>query len=396
MPIISEKARLFIRGRRGQFRRMRRDLKDVRNIIWVHSASYGEFEEIRPVLEIVRRRCPGCCLLATFFSPSGYEHLKNDPLLDFAYYLPLDNPWNNARFFRIVNPKLCLISISDLWLGYLDGLRRRHVPTYLVSACYVPWMRWFKPWAEPFRRALRRCFSGILVRDEESRKLMEGIGVKNAVVTGDPRMDRVVEMSRMVWSDPIVDSWCKGRKVFVAGSTLEDEDLVVVTDLANSHPEDKFLIIPHEIGDENVRAIQKRLKVSSAVYKDFRVSDENANVLIVNTVGLLAKLYRYGFAAYVGSGFDCSPHSILEPASYGIPVSYGPLFGSYRHCQAMIDAGAGFSIKNSEELCRWYDILKSDRQFLEKAGNAARRYCEDGSGVAENIASIVTAEYIPD
>lgn len=391
MPILSEKARKFISGRIGQFRRMKSELEGVGNIIWVHSCSYGEFEEIRPVLEMIHRDYPDYKLLATFFSPSGYEHLKDDPVLDYAYYLPLDFFWNRIRFFNIVRPVKCLVSISDFWLGFLGGLRRRKIPTYLVSACFVPWMSWFKPKAFPYRAAFRNCFTEILVRDSNSRELMESIGVKHVTVTGDPRMDRVIALSQTEWRDETVDKWCGGKKVFVAGSTLQDEDSVVICDLANSHPDDKFLIIPHEIGKEDVEALKSRLKVSCAVYSEFKPGDENANVLIVNTIGMLAKLYRYGFAAYVGSGFDCSPHSILEPASYGMPVSYGPLFGSYCHCQAMIDAGAGFSIGNSEELAAWYDSLRNNPVKLKESGEAALRYCLDGSGAAGKIVARIMA-----
>lgn len=385
--MLSEKARKFINGRRGEFAAIRKALAGNGNpIVWVHCASYGEFEEVRPVIEELRKILPDRKIFLTFFSPSGYEHFCNDPLADYVFYLPIETPLNVKRFLDLVRPEKMVLSISDFWPGFLHGLRRRRIPAYLTSACFTPEMSYFKPKGFMYRDIFRRCFRKIIVRDEASLQLLEGIGVKNAMIVGDPRMDRVLEIAAEPWSDPIVDKWAAGRKVFVAGSTLMDEDEVVTCDLANSHPDDKFLIIPHEIGAREVGGICGRIKGKCAVYSSFREGDEDAQVLVVDKVGMLARLYRYGFAAYVGSGFDCSPHSITEPAAYGIPVSYGPKFGSYRHCQGLIDAGGGTSISNSEELCKWYDALKSDPVRLAAAGAASRNYCLEGSGVASEIA----------
>lgn len=394
--MLSEKARKFIQGRRGEFAAIRKALAGNTNpIVWVHCASYGEFEEVRPVIEEFRKIRPDRKIFLTFFSPSGYEHFKNDPIADYVFYLPIETPLNVKRFLDLVRPEKLILSISDFWPGFLHGLRRRGIPAYLTSACFTPGMSYFKPQGFMYRDLFRRCFRKIIVRDEASLALLEGIGADNAMIIGDPRMDRVLEIAAQEWSDPIVDRWSGSKnrpgdgeqRVFVAGSTLQDEDEVVVCDLANAHPEDKFLIIPHETGSEEVEGIRRRIKGRCAVYSSFGEGDEDAQVLVVDKVGMLAKLYRYGFAAYVGSGFDCSPHSIIEPAAYGIPVSYGPLFGSYRHCQGLIDAGGGTSISNSEELCKWYDSLTGDPERLRAAGAAARTYCLSGSGVAAKIAA---------
>lgn len=387
MAIISEKTKKFISGRCGQMKRIEAACRGVENIIWVHSASYGEFEEARPVISGLKRLTPGIKILATFFSPSGYEYLKDDPIADFVFYLPLDTPGNARRFLDAVRPVKVIISISDFWLCFLNELRRRSIPTYLISACFNAGQFYFKPFGFPYRNAFRNCFKKIVVRDEASLNLLKGIGADNGVVVGDPRMDRVVEIASEPWSDPVIDRWAKGAaRVFVAGSVLPDEDEVVISDLANSHPGDKFLIVPHEISDKEVESISEKIKGRCEVYSRLTEGYEDAQVLIINTVGMLAKVYRYGFAAYVGSGFDCSPHSIIEPAAYGIPVSYGPEFGSYCHCQGLIDAGGGCSIHNSAELAKWYDKLVADEALLAAVGEASRRYCATGSGVSEAIA----------
>lgn len=387
MAIISEKTRKFFSGRRGQMKRIEAACKGVENIVWVHSASFGEFEEARTVVSELKKLSPEIKILATFFSPSGYEYLKNDPIADFVFYLPFDTPCNARKFLDAVRPVKTIVSISDFWFCFLNELRRRSVPTYLISACFNEKQFYFKRLGFAYRNLFHNCFSKIVVRDEKSLNLLKGIGVDNAFIVGDPRMDRVVEIASTPWNDPVIDKWAKGaERVFVAGSVLPDEDEVVVSDLANSHPGDKFLIIPHEIGDKEVESIRKKINGSCEVYTRLTDGYEDAQVLIINTVGMLAKVYRYGFAAYVGSGFDCSPHSIIEPAVYGIPVSYGPKFGSYCHCQGLIDAGGGCSISSSAELSEWYDSLVADRAKLDAAGKASKNYCVTGSGVAEAIA----------
>ena len=390
MAIFSDKTRKFFKGRRGQMKRIESACRGVDGIVWVHSASYGEFEEVRPVIEELRKKSPGIKVLVTFFSPSGYEYLKDDPIADFVFYLPFDTPWNARRFLNAVRPVKVIVSISDFWLFFLHELRRRAVPAYLISACFNSGQFYFKPLGFMYRDVFRRCFTRIIVRDEASLNLLNDIGAGNAVIVGDPRMDRVVEIAAQEWNDPVIDRWAAGAaRVFVAGSVLPDEDEVVVTDLANSHPDDKFLIVPHEIGDREVESIVARLSGRCEVYSRLSDGYENAQVLIVNTVGMLARVYRYGFAAYVGSGFDCSPHSVIEPAAYGIPVAYGPKFGSYCHCRGLIDAGGGFSISNSEELAAWYDSLVADSARLASMGKAARDYCVAGSGVAEAVAGYI-------
>ncbi|MCQ2153422.1 MAG: 3-deoxy-D-manno-octulosonic acid transferase [Bacteroidales bacterium] len=384
-----EKINSFIKGRIGLLSRIEKSCAGQGNIIWVHSASYGEFEEISPVIELMKAERPEIRVLVTFFSPSGYDYHKNNPIADWVFFIPLDTIGNAKRFLNAVNPIKAIFSISDYWLNLLFELRRRRIETYLVSARFEKSMFYFKPAGFLYRKALRTCFTKILVRDAESLELLEKIGAVNASLMGDPRMDRVMRIAGQEWRDPTIDRWSGGAKVFVAGSVLPDEDEAVISDLANSHPEDKFLIVPHEIGDREVESIKNKIHGRCEVYTRLSDGYENAQVLIINTVGLLAKVYRYGFAAYVGSGFDCSPHSVIEPAAYGIPVSFGPKFGSYRHCQGLIDAGGGHSISDSAGLSEWYDGLKYDPGYLAEAGKAAREYCEKGSGVATSIAKTI-------
>ncbi len=380
------KTGLFIRGHIGLMRRIEKACKGVDSIIWVHSASYGEFEEVRPVVTAIRKAHPEYRILVTFFSPSGYEHLKTDEAADFVFYLPIATRRNAVRFLDAIRPVRVIISISDYWLPYLHELRKRHIRTYLTSARFEESMFYFKPLGRPYLDAFKTCFTKIIVRDVRSMEILEKYGVTHAVLSGDPRIDRVLALAATDWADDRIDRWIKDGKAFVGGSVLPDMDSTVMAALVNSHPEDRFLIIPHETNDGSIATLRRLINGRSVLYTD---DDIDANVMIVNTVGMLSKLYRYGFAAYVGAGFDGAPHSIVEPAAYGIPVAYGPQFGSHYHCQYMIDCGGGHSVKDAEELILWYDRLKSDSAFLEGSGKAARQYCIDRSGVADSIMRIV-------
>lgn len=387
---MKSKISQFIRGRIGQFERIEAACKDVDSIIWVHAASFGEFEEARPVIAAVKAKNPAYKFLVTFFSPSGYEHLKNDPIADFVFYLPLDTKRNASRFLDIVRPVKVIVSISDYWLNFLHALRDRGIPTYLISARFLPEMAYFKPIGRIYLDAFRTCFTKIIVNSESSLEVLENAGLENVALAGDPRMDRVNAIAAEHWSDPLVERWCGDRKVFVAGSTLPDEDDECVIAAANANPADKFLVIPHEQGKAELSHLMNSIKGRTVLYTNPGPDPESAQVLIVDKVGMLSRLYRYGFAAFVGSGFSGeSPHSIIEPAAYGIPVAFGPIFGTQMHCGKMIAAGAAVAVEGRSGFCEWYSRLKSDPLYLSSMGAAALSYCQKGGGVAETIAQMI-------
>lgn len=390
---MSSKLYKFIKGRIGQFKRIEVACSGVDNIVWVHASSYGEFEESRPVIEAIKKRRPEFKFLVTFFSPSGYEYLRNDAIADFVFYLPLDTKSNAKRFLDIVRPKIVIVSISDYWLNFLRELRTRHIPTYLISARFLPEMVYFKPIGKAYLDAFKTCFTKIIVNSESSLDVLRTAGVDNSVLAGDPRMDRVNAIAAQEWNDPVVDRWSGGRKVFVAGSTLPDEDDECIIAAANANLGDKFLVIPHEQGKAQLSHLLSSFKGGAVLYTEAGADVEKAQVLIVNTVGMLSKLYRYGFAALVGSGFSGeSPHSIIEAAAYGIPVSFGPLFGTQMHCKPMIEAGAAVAVQDRADFCRWYSRLKTDADYLLDMGKAAAKYCRKGETVADNIADIILAQ----
>lgn len=383
-----DKVKLFVNGHRKLMEKIEKACASHERIMWVHSASYGEFEEVKPIVKAILAKEPDTRVLVTFFSPSGYEYHKDDQLIDMAFYLPLATRRNAKRFLDIVRPCCVIVSISDYWPAYLFEARRRAIPCFLTSARFEAQMAYFKPQGFMYRRIFRDCFTRIFVRDRLSMDLLRGIGVEHVQLAGDPRMDRVLEISGQQWDDAVIAGWCNGSKVFVAGSTIPIGDDDLMLDLIRKHPGNRILIVPHEIDMDEIAKIRAGAACKSVLYSEASggASVDDCPLMIVDAVGMLSRLYRYGFAAYVGAGFDGGPHSLLEPASYGIPVCYGPEFGSYYHCQALIECGGGFSVRNSSEFCEWYDRLLSDESFLASAGKAARQYCLDGSGVAEKVA----------
>ena len=382
----SAKLRKFVDGRKGLLDRISEECRGCGNIVWFHAASYGEFEEARPVVERLRKADPDARILVTFFSPTGYEAFRNYPAADWVFYLPLDTRRNARRFMEAVRPSKLVISISDFWFNFIYEAFRKNVDVYVISAFFPERSFYFKWYGFPYRRMFRKCFRHIFVKDNRTLELLRAEGIDSVSRVGDPRMDRVIEIASEDWHDAIVEEWCRGSKVFVGGSILPGEDEELIAALANSHPGDKFLIVPHEVDNRSVQHLRSLLEVPSSLYSECGGTPVRTNVLIVDTVGILSRLYRYGWGAYIGSGFTkYSPHSVIEPAVYGMPVVFGPIYDHNTHCGALIAEGGGFSVPGVTDFLAWYDRMKSDESRLASASRASLEYCMSARGAAEEI-----------
>ncbi|MBR1575698.1 MAG: 3-deoxy-D-manno-octulosonic acid transferase [Bacteroidales bacterium] len=363
-------------------------------IIWFHVASFGEFEEARPVIEATRTRFPGRKILLTVFSPSVYEPMKDYDQVDWVFYLPLDTPGHARRFLDAVRPAKAIFNIGEHWPFLLEELRRRGIETYIMSVRMEPDSPYLKWYGIIQRRILQRCYRCVMVQNEESQRLLTQMGVPEVKAVGDARMDRVLTVCSQPWSDPVVDVWCDGMKVFVAGSTYAVEDRMLL-DIANTHPECKILIIPHELDRAEVDMIVSEAQHGAVRYTDYagkRADDAllGAQILVIDTVGMLSRLYRYGFAAYVGGAFSGPmPHSVVEPAAYGIPVAFGPRYDRELHCKDLVSLDAGFPVANTQELEFFYEKSLGDRRFLERSGKAASEYCRRSAGATEAIMQVI-------
>ncbi len=401
VALWNNKIRLFVDGRKDILARLEKAVSGYDDIIWFHAASMGEFEEARPIIEATRKRFPDRKILLTFFSPSGYEPRKRWPVADWVFYLPLDTAYNARKFVEIVRPSKAVFTIGEFWFNYLSQLRKHSVDTYIMSVRITmkePYLKWY---GGAYRRLLRDSYKCIMVKDADTEGLLAEIGCKNVKIVGDARFDRVISVASEKWSDPVVDAWIGGKKAFVAGSTCyKDDDLVI--SLANKYPDVKFLFVPPEIDNEPIEHIVSSVKYGSVVYSDVEnafsrnCSDSqarehaslylrSAQVLIVNKIGMLSKLYRYGYCALVGGGFINMPHSVIEASVYGMPVVMGPQYHKSLPFMELMELGAATPVSDSGDIVAWFDKLYNDKEYLDRISRTAYDYCVRNSGTTDMI-----------
>lgn len=381
----SRKAKLWVDGRVGLLDKMAAVIRPEDRVVWFHAASLGEFEEGRPVVEKIRAQYPHYKILVTFFSPSGYEIRKNYSHADWVFYLPADTTANMKRFLDIVHPEIAVFIKYEFWLNMLLEIKKRSIRAFVISARFIPNSRFFSWYGGVFRNSLK-AFETIFVQDKRSVELLENIGFSNAVLAGDPRFDRVDDIAQTDWKNEIVERFKNGQKVFIGGSTCgaADEDLLQA--LINNHPDTKFLIVPHEMDVEPMEKIEMNTKGGAIRYSKCTADTDFSNyqVLIVDTIGMLALLYRYGNWAFIGGGFIAGIHSVIEATIYGMPAVFGPNYKKNRPGIDMIELGACKSIRNAEELDAWFTPLENDDEALKKVSDIAYQYCQQNKG-ASNI-----------
>lgn len=387
--LFHPKARKWVKGRRQIFERLEAAITPGQQVIWMHCASLGEFEQGRPLLEALREQYPSCRLLLTFFSPSGYEIRKNYPGADWVFYLPMDGPRNARRFLEIVKPSLVIFVKYEFWFYYLKKVKYRNIPLILVSALFWEKMSFFK-WYGAMQRKMLSRFDQLFVQDANSLQLLQHIGLGPiTTISGDTRFDRVSAIARQAAAVPVVEQFTSGRPALIAGSTWpEDEALLQQVLQQLSATNIRLVIAPHDIGENRIAAIEKlfpqSIRYSEAVKKNGEpVSD--VPVLIVDNIGLLSSIYRYGMACYIGGGFGKGIHNTLEAAVYGKPLLFGPVFHKFKEAKDLIAAGAAFSITEPAQatalLQQWIQAPQSSTQ----AGMAAQHYVQTNTGATRKI-----------
>jgi len=395
---FNRKASRWLSGRKNVFQNLRRftDTKGG-DIIWFHCASLGEFEQARPLLEGIRSSYPSYRILLSFFSPSGYEIRKDYKGADFVTYLPLDGPGNARKMLDMVRPRLVVWVKYEYWYFYLQQIKQRNIPLLLVAGIFRPEQPFFKSWGG-FHRNMLNCFTCLFVQNQDSKKLLGSIGFSdNVSVGGDTRFDRVIEIANQPVSIAAIEQFVNGCPVIVAGSTWE-EDEEELDHFANTHPEIKFIIAPHEIDEQHLKDIEKlfhhavrysALIASPAQALQIQREPSTAaapNTLIVDNIGMLSKLYKYATVAYVGGGFgDDGVHNVLEAAVYSKPVIFGPVFEKFREAVGLIDAGGAFCIENALELEENLQVLLGNAEEYKMASVAAGNYVYANKGATQKI-----------
>ncbi len=381
----NDKAKKFLEGRKGVIEYISEKIDKNSQYVWVHAASLGEFEQGRPVIEQIKRLRPEYKIILTFFSPSGYEVRKNYEGADIVCYLPIDTSWGAKRFLDTVRPACAIFIKYEFWMNYIRGLKRRNIPTYIVSAIFREEQAFFK-WYGGWYRKVLHCFNHLFVQNQSSLDLLASIGVNNASLTGDTRFDRVADIAAKSKELPIVSAFKQGKKVIVAGSSWpKDEDILCA--YFNEHPEIKMILAPHEIHQSHLDSIVAKLKRPYAFYQG--TSEEEAakaDCLIINCFGLLSSIYKYGEVAYIGGGFGVGIHNTLEAAVYGMPVVFGPNFHKFQEAVDMVKRGAAFSIENAEQYNPLMDKMLTDASSsLRSASEAAATYVNENRGATVRI-----------
>ena len=389
---FNEKAKRWLSGRKNVFQHLQTFVgAEKRKIIWFHCASLGEFEQARPLLERMRAQYAHYAILLSFFSPSGYEIRKDYKGADYVTYLPMDSAGNAKKFLDIVKPGLVIWVKYEYWHFYLQGIKKRNIPLVLVSGIFRPDQPFFKNWGGLHRNMLN-CFTYLFVQNQESKKLLGTIGFSdNVAVGGDTRFDRVIEIAASFEAIPLIEEFIGGHPVIVAGSTWE-EDEEELDHFANTHPGIKFIIAPHEIDEEHLKNIEK-LFHHSIRYSEFKIQNSKfkiQNVLIIDNIGMLARLYKYASIAYIGGGFgNDGVHNTLEAAVYGKPVVFGPVYEKFAEAVELTEAGAAFDVENALELEETLLMLLKNGSDYEAACKAAGDYVYSNNGATNKILSYI-------
>jgi 3-deoxy-D-manno-octulosonic-acid transferase len=380
----NRKAKLWIRGRRGWYGELARAFTPDARVIWVHCASLGEFEQGRPVIEALKERCPDRKILLTFFSPSGYEKRKDYPLADHVMYLPLDTARNARRLVGSVPLEMALFVKYEFWFHFLSRLKKMGVPVYLASGIFRPdqvFFRWYGGW---YRRILEN-FSHIFVQGEASFSLLTKYGLERVSVAGDTRFDRVSQLAQSEYSNPALEAFAAGSTVIIAGSTWEPDE-VLLEEAVNKLPSHlKWIIAPHELSESHLEKLRKRFPGSVLFTASGSGFPPGTRVVIVNTIGHLSHLYRYGTLAYIGGGFGKGIHNILEAATFGLPVLFGPNYRKFSEAIDLLERGGAFVVSGTTELLSTVHQQVVNPDLLKTTSEIASKYVAERLGATSRI-----------
>lgn len=388
LSLFNQKARDWFYGRRGIFKKMDEIFtvhyadENPRPIIWIHCASLGEYEQGRPVIEEIKKRFPGFKILLTFFSPSGFNNKANSSDADYVFYLPIDTRRNARRFIKTVSPAMAIFVKYEFWYNYLNELYSNNIPVYTISAIFRPQQHFFKWYGAWFRNHLRKM-NRIFVQDEESAELLSMIDVLNTRISGDTRFDRVSGIKTLDISLPLLDSFVAGNTVIVAGSTWPPDEDILKDLLASVASNVKLIIAPHEVTPSHIKELSAKFNGISVLYSQLGNTAgamDQKRVVIIDSIGLLSKIYKYADIAYIGGGFGVGIHNTLEAAVFGMPVIFGPNYHRFKEARELIANNAAISVRNSGELIKEVQSFLKSPQKLESYSTSARLYVKDRTG----------------
>ena len=400
--LFNEKVRKMWRGEREAFKILKQKVDPNAEYIWFHAASLGEFEQGRPLMERIRKDYPQYKILLTFYSPSGYEVRKNYEGADIICYMPVDTRLNAIRFLRLVRPVMAFFIKYEFWSNFLHILKHRNIPTYSVSSIFREDQVFFKWYGRSYAGVLK-CFTRFFVQNEESKRLLDGIGITAVDVVGDTRFDRVLQIKEAAKQLPICEAFRTGVassqsadvphhdfKVFVAGSSWPPDENIFIP-FFNEHKDWRLLIAPHVIAEEHLKLILSLIKGKKVVRYTQTTPEEaaEADVLIIDCFGLLSSMYNYGDVAYIGGGFGVGIHNTLEAAVWNMPVIFGPNNKKFQEAQGLLKSDGGFEINTYEDFSGLMSSLMNDEAFLKQAGDKAGAFVAHLAGATDKVLASV-------
>ena len=384
------KINLFVAGRKEVFPTLKAKIKPTDKTIWFHAASLGEYEQGLPVIERIKEKYPTHKIIISFFSPSGYEVRKNNTLADATVYLPLDSKKNVSKFIQLVHPEIVFFIKYEFWPNYLNELKSQNIPTYLISGIFREKQAFFKWYGGFYRKALD-AFTYFFVQNENSLQLLHQLGKENAIVSGDTRFDRVASILERDNTLDFIAEFKNGTTTVVAGSTWhKDEELLI--DFINSNSTDtKYIIAPHNIKQDQIQQLKNNCTKKVVLYSEKEGKElKDYDVFIIDTIGILTKIYSYADIAYVGGGFgNPGVHNILEPATFGIPIVIGPNYSHFAEAIELVQIGGCISVNNLENFQAILNELISDSLVQKSKGNLSAQFVQKNKGAVAKIMSTV-------
>lgn len=391
IALFSPKIKLFVEGRKNVFAILEEKIKPADKTIWFHSASLGEYEQGLPVIEKIKEKYPTHKIIVTFFSPSGYEVRKNNTIAVVTVYLPLDTKRNAKRFLKLVHPELVFFIKYEFWLNYLKELKTNKTPVYLISGIFRDGQMFFKWYGGFYRKALE-AFTYFFVQNRSSKEKIEAIGFHNVIVSGDTRFDRVNAILERDNSLDFIENFKNNQTTIIIGSSWPKDEALLINYINQTSENIKFIIAPHNIKTDQILNLKSQITKSTLLFSE--KEDKNPadyNVFIIDTVGLLTKIYSYGTIAYVGGGFgNPGIHNILEPAAFGIPIVIGPNYSNFAEATELVNLGGCMVISGQEELKQTFDQLITDQIFLKEKGQICKSYIQDNKGAANRIMTVIS------
>ena len=386
LALFNPKMKLFVDGRKGVFEKIREKINPTDKTIWFHAASLGEYEQGLPVIEQIKIKYPEHKIVVTFFSPSGYEVRKNNTVADLTIYLPLDTKHNAQLFVELVHPEMVFFIKYEFWPNYLNELKKRTIKTYLISGIFRENQAFFKGYGGFYRNALN-TFDYFFVQNENSKKLLESIGFTNVKISGDTRFDRVVSILERDNSLDFIEQFKDQKTTIVIGSSWPKDESLLVNYINSASADLKFIIAPHNIHKPEIDKLQTLITKKTILFSE--KENQNLNefqVFIIDTIGILTKIYSYADIAYVGGGFgNPGVHNILEPATFGVPIVIGPNYSHFAEATALVHQGGCVSISNQKELNETLDNLISNEDIQHEKGHICETFVQMNKGATVTI-----------